>query len=658
MNKSFTCLFVAFAGVCLPLMSQQQTQSKPYRASKAAVVNLGQTAEEAPLRELREMPAQAAGKQDAPGKRAYVFKRGAVVNLAAIKQDLSPTLMIREMPKQGASKMIRYPESRSAESSGSGSGAATLNKPVKGLSFIGNPFSVSTPNDNDIAISDSGIVLSVMNTNLLVRNTNTGASFNKSLFAFTQPLNNLQHEFDPKVVYDPVADRFIVACMVGFVDSTSKIIIGFSQTADPSGSWNLYELPGDALKNNLWSDYPMIALSEKELFLSVNLLYNDSSWQTGFVETIIWQMSKDSGYVGGDLSSVLHSNIKWQGKSIRNLCPVKGGSRLYGPDMYFLSNRNLASSNDTVFLVHLSDVIGSPTSSISVKALRCNKPYYFPPDGIQKGTSELLATNDSRNLGAFFENNKIQYVHNTKHPLNNRPTIMYGVIHNPGSANAAISSFYIENGGADFGYPNLSYAGLNSSDHTSIITFNHSSATDFPGCSAVRADGWGLFSPVLKIQDGLNYVSLLQSDLERWGDYSGSQRRYNKPGEVWMSGYHAYSFNAQFPKAHAAWIAQLTTDEGLELDLKEQGNNLSEMGVFPNPASDIFSIDLELGNAEYLSIELYSAGGALVAVLLRDWVKGHKNIFSFNTRDLSAGMYLLKVSGNNGTNISKKVLIK
>jgi hypothetical protein len=76
-------------------------------------------------------------------------------------------------------------------------------------------------------------------------------------------------------MYDPKADKFVLMCPVGFVDSTSKIIVGFSQTNDPNGNWNLYTLPGNPLNNNLWSDYPMISMTEKELFLSINLLYND-----------------------------------------------------------------------------------------------------------------------------------------------------------------------------------------------------------------------------------------------------------------------------------------------------------------------------------------------------------------------------------------------
>jgi len=93
-----------------------------------------------------------------------------------------------------------------------------------------------------------------------------GACLSESLAAFTSPVNGRHEEFDPKVIYDPQHNRFVLVCLVGFVDSTSKIIVGFSQSADPNGAWNLYVLPGNPLNNSLWTDYPMLSLSKKRTF--------------------------------------------------------------------------------------------------------------------------------------------------------------------------------------------------------------------------------------------------------------------------------------------------------------------------------------------------------------------------------------------------------
>ncbi|MCE3226999.1 MAG: hypothetical protein K0S32_1550 [Bacteroidetes bacterium] len=601
---------------------------------------------------------RATNKGTAPVQKHFVIKKQTTVNFSAVQKDFNPKLMLREMPKQGSAKMeqYNYPEKSVPQAK---SQSAILPNLVGGQSFFANPWGVSTPNDNDMAISNSGQLVSVQNTNIFIRNTVTNSvSPVKSLAAFTTPINSLHQEFDPKVMYDPLRDRFVLVCLVGFVDTTSKIIVGFTQTNDPNGNWNLYTLPGDPLNVGLWSDYPMISMTEKELFLSVNYLYNDSSWQTGFVETLVWQMKKDSGYAGLPIGSVLHSNIKFNGKAIRNLCPAKGGSNLKTPNMYFVSNRNLASQNDSVFLVNVTDTIGAPTLTVTSKVMIASQPYYFPPPGRQPtAVSQSLATNDSRNLGAFYENNKIQYVHNTKNPANNLSTVYYGIIDNPAAASPTVTGYMITNDTMDFAYPNISYAGNGPTDDNAIINFDHTSDKVYAGISAIRADGLGDFSPKIRIQNGATWINLLAANLERWGDYSGSQRRYNYPGEVWVSGYYGYTYSASYPRAHGAWVTQLVLNSGMVTHAPSKDESANSVNVFPNPANDIFTVEIDIPKQEYLSFEILDAQGKVIHVLLRDWVKVKQNSFSFSTRDLAKGIYFLKISGNNNTNIMKKIVL-
>lgn len=604
------------------------------------------------------LPATLVSAQTKTSGKYFSHPIKTTVNFQNIKQDFSPTLLVTEMPKPGSKKMVYYNYPANKQHQKLANTQTTLADLNLGTNFFANPYSSSTPTDNDIAISDSGIIVSVINTNILIYDTRTSvASPVKSLAAFTTPVNNKHQEFDPKVMYDPKADRFVLMCPVGFVDTTSKIIVGFSQTNDPNGNWNLYTLPGNPLNNNLWSDYPMISMTEKELFLSINLLYNDSSWQTGFVETVIWQMKKDSGYAGLPLGSYLHSNIKFNGKAIRNLCPAKGGSKLYAPNMFFISNRNLASQNDTVFVVEVTDTIGAPTATVTTKAIITNQPYYFPPSGRQTVATQSLATNDARNLGAFYENNKIQYVHNTNNPLNNQVTVYYGVIDNPQGAIPTATGYIIDNDTVDFAYPNISYAGISNTDNTSIISFDHSSNKLFPGISAIKTDAAGNFSNILRIKNGTNFVNVLSGNLERWGDYSGSQRRYNKPGEVWMSGYYGYNYSTFNKNKHGAWVAKLAVDPGMVTGITTASEENISNGalIFPNPAQEMFSVDLSLLKPEYLSFELYDVHGKLVELLLRDWVKTKENRFNFSIRDLSKGIYFLKITGQH-TTTTKKII--
>ena len=594
--------------------------------------------------------------QTSSQQKRFTSHKKAVVNFTSIKEDFNPSLLVREMPKPASEKMVyyNYPALQQSEYKKTN---ALLSDLLLGYNASANPWGLSTPNDNDIAISNNGIVMGVVNTNIYIRNniTNTVTPI-KSLAAFTAPVNSKHEESDPKVLYDPVQDRFIFMCFTGNVDTTSKLIFGFSQTNDPSGNWNLYTLPGNPLNNTLWSDYPMLAMTEKELFLSINLLYNDSSWQTGFVETIIWQIKKDSAYAGLPMGAVMHNNIKYGSKSLRNLCPAKGGSKLHKPNMFFVSSRNFANQNDSVFIAEVTDTIGSPTNTVNVKVVTSNQKYYMPPSGRQTIATQSLATNDARVLGAFYENNKIQYVHNTNNPANNHVTVYYGVIDNPQSTSPTATGYIINNDTVDFAYPNISYAGLNNNDNTAVITFDHSSNKIFPGISAIKANAQGDFSKVLRIKNGAKAINILSGNLERWGDYSGSQTKYNNPGEVWMSGCYGYNYSFSYPNAHGAWIAQIglySNNVGInEHSKKEEVPSL----LFPNPAQDMVTVEFVITQPEYLSFDLYDTQGKLVTTLIRDWVKVKTNSFQFSLRDLSAGIYYLKITGNNGTEITKKVI--
>ena len=151
--------------------------------------------------------------------------------------------------------------------------------PLLQTNFRGNSYFNGVPNDNDLAISHGGKIVSVVNSNIFFFEESGTPLGDLSLSAWAAPLGLTAVKYDPRVLYDPVHDRFILVCLNGFVDSTSAIIVGFSATNDPTGNWHLYALPGDPNGDSLWTDYPIVALNEHELFITGNLLQNDESWQ-------------------------------------------------------------------------------------------------------------------------------------------------------------------------------------------------------------------------------------------------------------------------------------------------------------------------------------------------------------------------------------------
>lgn len=529
---------------------------------------------------------------------------------------------------------------------------ANKNRSVDSLyvwrNFKANLFGSGTPNDNDIAISNGGKIISVMNSSLYFYDYNTDTTTGTiSLQAFSTSLGNSQSKYDPKVIYDEEQDKFIVVYLAGYTHSTSTIVVAFSQTNDPTGAWNFYQLPGNPLNDTLWSDFPMVSLTQHELFITINHIHDNLPWQTAFVHTAIWQVNKFDGYIGDTLSTALHTNTIFDSTRTRNVCPVKGGSQLYN-DMYFLSERNFAAQNDSIFFLHINDTIGGSADTLSVAALIADNSYFVPVNGKEPGVIiETLATNDSRVLGAFYENDQIQFVGNTTDTSTGKSAIYHGIISNV-SSSPSVHLEIVSDDSLSLGYPNISYLGNSATDNRSVITFLSSSKTVFPGFSMMSFDGAGNYSPLKNIHNGESFYNIIAGD-ERWGDYSGSQRKYNEPEKIWVNGLYA-----TIAHRHNTWIAEISTNP-IPAAVSNVASTMNAT-VFPNPSIDFVTVKFTMNETDNCHFEIYDVNGKLVKVLLDDLAREGENQFSFSTQPLAAGEYFLRISSIEKILVVKKVV--
>jgi hypothetical protein len=583
--------------------------------------------------------------------------RSGTVNVSDINVDYFPKIQLIEMPKPGmateeddaelaAAKLRVRPEQNSGQSQYKQS--ATLKSPFRLRCFEGNSYNGGVPDDNDIAVSNTGMVLSVMNSSLNAYDSTGKLIKSVSLDAFSQSLGLSQGKYDPRVLYDPEADRFIAVCLNGFDDKTSQVIIGFSQTNDPAGTWNLYKISGNPLGDTTWSDYPIIALTKNEMFLTLNALQDNKTWQLGFKQDLIWQIDKSSGYNGQNLLTKVHSGIKYNGADVRYICPVQGGSGLTGPECYFISDKSFSNKCDSIFLLKISGTIADSTSKLSISLMHSKAGTYgVAPNAHQPSTVKVirtLQTNDARILDAFIENNTIQFVGNSVTAAG-KAGAMHGIITNVTGTPSV--SIHILGDTLEYGYPSIAYAGLNKGDDDALIVVDHSADTTFPGNSAIfyRA---GSYSNGKRLFNGTSFATLTSKD-ERWGDYSGAQRRYNAPGKAWVAAFYGRIVGSGFNAGpgNATRISEIQSPllpdpAGIE---NEHGI-ISGINVFPVPANSYrpLNIDFTAEQEQYYSFVIYDMQGREIARLLNEKVLPGKNRFIFSTGTLNKGAYLLKIS--------------
>ncbi len=555
-----------------------------------------------------------------------------------------------ELARRKAEVARRYP--RKNYTRGGGGTWPTDSLPRIMSNFEGNLAGNGTPNDNNIAISNSGYIISVVNSNLYFYDTTGTELFNASLGAWTLPLNITSNKFDPKVIYDPRADKFILVFLNGSSSGTSKYIVCFSTSDDPMDPWNMYKLDGNPFDDNSWSDYPALAINKEDLFLTINLLTPGQSWQLGFKQSIIWQINKQSGYDGDSLlTSQIWDGITEGGINIRNLHPVRNarGQFEHQNHCYFLSNRNFAIESDTMYLVKVTGSLIAGNTSITTDRLTTDTPYFLTVDAPEPGGQEL-ATNDSRVLGAIQESNIIQYVHNTTDTATGNTAIYHGFID---LDDLSCTGNIIKDSVFSMAYANIAGVGNIVGSQESIFTFEYTSPNDFPGFAAIFYDGAN-YSPIKIIKEGENKISVFNDPLERWGDYSGIQRRYNKPCTVWANGTYGY-FNTD----NGTWIAELGSDTlctALPTSVVETKTEIGKL--YPNPAQSLVHYELDIPTQHKVQILIYSQNGKLITQLLNDELPTGNYHYRFSTSQLSNGLYYVVAQGEDGVLSRQKLVVK
>lgn len=568
-------------------------------------------------------------------------------NVRAITEDFFPQLQTIEMPSP--SQYARPDRDRSFSGRTQQDSLVQLGQadaPQITTNFNGNLYNFRTPNDNDLAIANNGQLVSVTNSIIYFYDGPNG-QFQKttSLAGFSSSLGFTESKYDPKVVYDPEADRFVMVFLNGNLDSTSRIILAFSQSNDPLDDWNLYALDGNPIDNDTWSDFPNIGLSTEELFLTFNTFTNGSVNNSGFVEAAIWQINKQSGYNGDTLQSRYFAGLNDNGKSFFNITPIMGGSGLYGPEMYFLSNRNLHDDSDTFYVFTMDNTIDN-NGQISIETVFANQNYGVPPGGQMPG-SDTLDCNDARVLGGFYENGLMQFVGNTVIDASGRPGIYHGLLTGVGTGNLSLQLNLIGDT-LDLAYPNIAYTGYSSSDNSAMLVVNYSSETVFPASGSIYFDG-ERYSQLSTIKEGISSVDVLTSTQERWGDYADVQRKYDQPGVVWSATSYARS------NAHFTWIASLVRPFGVSVPPLAQP---VEASVLPNPASHQVLVDFTLQEPDYVRISLVNLQGQQVALLLADQLTAGTHRFSCQVDHLPAGLYLLQGANRKGETLFQEKVVK
>ena len=537
--------------------------------------------------------------------------------------------------------------------------------------FEGITLTNGTPNDDDIAISNEGKVIMANNGSIGYYDTSGNLLEEISLDAFSEGLELVpgvkldNRLYDPRVLYDVEADRFILTYLSGNLDSTSAIILAFSKTNDPADDWNIYVISGNPLANRTWSDYPSIGISKQDLFIGYNTFLNGSEDASGFAESTLWQIGKAEGYNGmPELKTKYYFNInQGVGPAYFNLNPVNGAIAPYDPPFYILSNRNKADSSNKFFLFSVSDNLSSGKATLQVAELTTDN-YYLKPDEIPQYTIralpvQRLRTNDSRVQDAIIVDDVIHAVGNSFSHQLSRHTFYHFKYDINSDKDAQIEMVPVDT--VEAAYPQVTYVGADAKLTQEVIfTYLYAGSGIMAGNAALYYND-GDYSPMRIVKEGEGTINIQATadNRERWGDYTGAQRWYSRPGHVWMSANFAKVDRPDLVNVNGTYIGHLVTPN-VEVGVKQQSITAQELKVYPNPVKQhkYFSIEFTLAESRSVSFSIYNLEGKLIDNIMNDYPKPGRNRFTIRTDDLASGAYLLNVKDvQNGKILATKILI-
>jgi hypothetical protein len=380
----------------------------------------------------------------------------------------------------------------------------------------------------------------LQNTQRLGMNQTTAAG---SFFASLNPVNSL---YDPKVIYDTYANRFVVVVLeqqdisAGDPANTSRILLAVSNTSDPNAGWtfqainSLVGFPRRHGSTNTWADYPGLGLDANAVYVTANMFTfgNFGSFQG----SRLWIISKTGGaggglYGGGTSTVNLYdpSTLASVGQQAFTLQPtVMIGAGPGSTGTFLVSSGFTSGSNEQIAVIRITNPLSSPTFTNTFVNVGNISSSSNPPGAPQPGTSTTLDAGDERIYNAVWRNNNLYFGNiivpgsgpdagvTTAHWYRVTATASTIALADQGN----VSGSGISAGAATY-YPAIAV----DANGDMAIGFAASGPSLYAGAyytGRLATDAAGTLEPASVLAAGQDYyVREFGGSRDRWGDYSG-----------------------------------------------------------------------------------------------------------------------------------------
>jgi hypothetical protein len=393
--------------------------------------------------------------------------------------------------------------------------------PSLGTNFEGISYTGWRPPDCAVAVGANHVV-EVVNSSWVIYNKNgTQASAQQTLSNWFAGVSPPGFIFDPKVVYDPAAGRFIMLALGQDANTqVSVYLFAVSQSSNAMGGWWLYKqnarLDGSNNTSN-WADFPGLGYDAQAVYFTSN----QYAFGGGFQYAKMRILNKAVLYSGGGLG--WYDFWNWSNSDGTKVFTWKPAQTYGGaPAEYLVNTRSGGGTSVTLWAV--TNPLGTP--GLSRQATITIGAYGPPPNACQLGGANLIATGDCRTQDVAWRGGYLYTAFSQAYnPGSGNGSALRILKINTGTSSSAQNWIYYQSG-AHFYYPaaTVNYAGV------MYVAFNRSSCASYVSANAVT-EVW-LDPNYRVIKSGEGYYGQ-----DRWGDYTGISP--DPAGPVWVAAEYA-----------------------------------------------------------------------------------------------------------------------
>jgi len=369
-----------------------------------------------------------------------------------------------------------------------------------------------TPPDPDLAVGNNHAIAAVNSAFAVYDKSGAllGGPYDFAAFFSGNTRCRDTFAFDPNVLYDEAADRFILA-----IDSAGiYFCLAVSATANPLGNWNIYAFQVGS--NSDFFDYPHTGVGVNHIFAGANI-FGDS-----FKGSRLYAFDKAAMYAG--------NSARWASKSLplSDDTPIPmhnhgwtQGTWYSGADHYFITDYNYNGATYRVW--RWRNPLGS-TSPAAVGIV--NLQSYtgvtagYPIDAPQKDSQALIQANDFRPHDFEYRDGFAWSAQTIScNPGGGTVNCVRWAKINPATA-AIVDAGVLATDGEHRIFPNLAVNACGDM----ALGYTKTSPDLYPGIyvsGRESGDPAGALQAEVEAQAGAAPYSAFDGSPHRWGDYTG-----------------------------------------------------------------------------------------------------------------------------------------